>query len=63
MYRALCLNGATARRAHPGDEVIMMPSCLVGDGKARNWKPKIILVDETNRQPVSYPTGPSGLFS
>lgn len=46
----ICLNGAAARLGHPGDKVIIISYCLVEDSKARVWKPKIILVDEANRQ-------------
>lgn len=45
----ICLNGAAARWAHPGDKVIIISYCLVEESKARDWKPKIILVDEANR--------------
>ncbi len=46
----VCLNGAAARWAHPGDKVIIISYGLVEDSKASNWKPKITLVDEANRQ-------------
>ncbi len=45
----ICLNGAAARWAHPGDKVIIISYCQVEDVKAKNWKPKIVLVDEANR--------------
>lgn len=44
----ICLNGAAARWAQPGDKVIIVSYCLVEDKDARNWKPKIILVDGNN---------------
>ena len=46
----ICLNGAAARWAYPGDKVIIISYCQVEDGKTKNWKPKIVLVDEANRQ-------------
>lgn len=46
----VCLNGAAARWAHPGDRVIIISYCLVEDSKAKDWKPRIVLVDESNRQ-------------
>lgn len=46
----ICLNGAAARWGHPGDKVIIISYCHVEEGKAKNWKPKIIVVDEANRQ-------------
>ncbi|MGQ3684342.1 MAG: aspartate 1-decarboxylase [Candidatus Loosdrechtia sp.] len=45
----ICLNGAAARWAQPGDRVIIISYCLLEDKDARNWKPNIILVDEYNR--------------
>ena len=45
----ICLNGAAARWAQPGDRVIIISYCLVEDKDARNWKPKIVLVDENNK--------------
>ncbi len=46
----ICLNGAAARHAHPGDKVIIISYCLVEETRSRNWKPKIVLVDEFNKQ-------------
>ncbi|OHB39371.1 MAG: aspartate 1-decarboxylase [Planctomycetes bacterium RIFCSPHIGHO2_02_FULL_50_42] len=46
----ICLNGAAARWAHPGDKVIIISYCLVEDNKVKGWKPKVVLVDEANRQ-------------
>ena len=45
----ICLNGAAARWAQPGDKVIIISYCLVEDKEARSWKPKIILVDGNNK--------------
>lgn len=45
----ICLNGAAARWAQPGDRVIIISYCLMEDKDARKWKPKIILVDEKNK--------------
>jgi aspartate 1-decarboxylase len=45
----ICLNGAAARWAHHGDKVIIISYCLVEEGRAKNWRPKIVLVDENNR--------------
>ena len=33
----------------PGDKVIIISYCLIDDDKARNWKPKIVLMDEKNK--------------
>jgi aspartate 1-decarboxylase len=45
----ICLNGAAARHAHPGDKVIIISYCLVEEGKVRGWKPKIVKVDDFNK--------------
>jgi aspartate 1-decarboxylase len=45
----ICLNGAAARWAIPGDRVIIISYCLLDDDKAKGWKPKIILVDKENK--------------
>ncbi len=45
----ICLNGAAARHACPGDKVIIISYCLVEEGKVRNWKPRIVLVDDLNK--------------
>ena len=45
----ICLNGAAARWAVPGDKVIIIAYCLIDDTQARNWKPKIVVLDENNK--------------
>ncbi len=45
----ICLNGAAARWAVPGDKVIIISYCLIDDALAKNWKPKIVLADEKNK--------------
>ena len=45
----ICLNGAAARHAHQGDKVIIITYCLVEEGKTKNWKPRIVLVDDFNK--------------
>lgn len=45
----ICLNGAAARHAHPGDKVIIISYCLVEEGKVRGWKPKVVKVDDFNK--------------
>lgn len=45
----ICLNGAAARHAHPGDLVII--ACYVGldSQEAHNHSPQLIFVDAKNR--------------
>lgn len=44
------LNGPAARLGAPGDRVIIIAYCLVSDEEARQLVPKIVMVDEQNRQ-------------
>ena len=45
----MCLNGAAARGACKGDEIIVVAYAFLDVKDARSIKPKIITVDERNR--------------
>jgi len=45
----ICLNGPTARKGAVGDKVIIFCYSYFEDAKARELKPKIILLDQQNR--------------
>ncbi len=45
----ICLNGAAARLAQPGDVVIIMAYALVDEKDLENWDPAIVKVDRENR--------------
>jgi aspartate 1-decarboxylase len=45
----ICLNGAAARGACVGDEIIILTYALLEDKEAKAFKAKIISVDERNR--------------
>ena len=45
----ICINGAAAHRASPGDKVIISTFAEVPREEVANWKPKVILVDEDNK--------------
>ena len=45
----ICLNGAAARLVAPGDIVIIATFASMNEKEAKNWKPKVVLVDEKNR--------------
>lgn len=45
----ICANGAAARLAFPGDEIIVMAYGLVEEHEVGAHAPKIILVDKQNR--------------
>lgn len=45
----ICLNGAAARLAVPGDRLIVLSFALCSDEECRKWKPTIVHVDSKNR--------------
>lgn len=45
----ICLNGAAARCASPGDKVIVMSYVQVTPEEARTHKPTVVFVDEANK--------------
>ena len=45
----VCLNGAAARCAQVGDVVIIMAYALFAEEEAKAHKPKVVMVDETNK--------------
>lgn len=46
----ICLNGAAARKVHPGDIVIIMAYASMTPEEARTFKPKVIFPEtSTNR--------------
>lgn len=45
----ICINGAAAHRARPGDKVIISTFAEVPLEDVHDWKPTVILVDEQNR--------------
>lgn len=44
----ICLNGAAARLAHPGDRIIIAAYCQMDIEQARDWQPVVVLLDEAN---------------
>ena len=44
----ICLNGAAARMAHPGDIIIIMAFAILEKEEAKCFKPTIVLLDENN---------------
>lgn len=52
----ICLNGAAARMAQPGDVVIIIAYALMENEKAREFKPAVAVLDSHNqiRQMLSY---------
>lgn len=44
----VCINGAAAKLANPGDRVIIMAYAEMPPEEAKNFKPTVIFVDEKN---------------
>lgn len=52
----ICVNGAAARHAQPGDIVILATFAdAVDEAEARSWKPTVVRVDGDNRIVTSAP--------
>ena len=45
----ICLNGAAARLAHPGDKVIIISYAQYSEAELETYRPVFIFVDEQNR--------------
>jgi aspartate 1-decarboxylase len=45
----ICVNGAAARHAHRGDEVIIATFAEVEEMEAKDWNPVVVRVDAQNR--------------
>jgi aspartate 1-decarboxylase len=45
----ICINGAAAHLAEPGDKVIIATFAEVDANEAKGWKPTVVLVDDKNR--------------
>lgn len=41
----ICLNGAAARKAQPGDTIIIMAYAMMTPDEAKSFKPKIVFPD------------------
>ncbi len=46
--RDICLNGAAARRAEPGDKIIIIAYASMSEEEMKTFKPSIVLVDDNN---------------
>jgi aspartate 1-decarboxylase len=45
----ICMNGAAARLAQPGDILIIISYATMSDEEARRYSPRVVLVDANNR--------------
>lgn len=44
-----CLNGAAARLVQPGDNIIIIAYGMMSEEEAKNYRPKVVIMDENNR--------------
>jgi aspartate 1-decarboxylase len=49
----ICLNGAAARRAQPGDVIIIIAYAMMTTDEARTHKPTVVFPDANNRLVVA----------
>jgi aspartate 1-decarboxylase len=45
----ICVNGAAARLARPGDQLIIMAYGIMDDAEAETHRPKVAILDQSNR--------------
>ena len=45
----ICMNGAAARWAQPGDKIIIISYCLLESKEVSSFSPKVIFVDDKNK--------------
>ena len=53
----ICLNGAAARKAQPGDVVIIMTYVQLTPEEARTFKPRVIFPDTATNRLDGYASG------
>ncbi len=46
--KCFCLNGAAARKAQPGDKIIIVTYALLNENEIKSHKPTIVQVGENN---------------
>ena len=46
--RDICLNGAAARKVHPGDKIIIIAYAQMTVEEAKKFKPAVLIVDDNN---------------
>ena len=46
--RDICLNGAAARKVHPGDKIIIIAYANMSIEEAKKFKPAVLIVDDNN---------------
>ena len=46
--RDICLNGAAARKVHPGDKIIIIAYANMSLEEAKHFQPAVVIVDDNN---------------
>jgi len=46
--RDICLNGAAARKVHPGDKVIIVAYATYNEKELESYQPKVVILDDDN---------------
>ncbi|EDM23197.1 aspartate 1-decarboxylase [Caminibacter mediatlanticus TB-2] len=46
--RDICLNGAAARKVHPGDKIIIIAYASMSIEEAKKFKPAVLILDDKN---------------
>lgn len=57
----VCINGAAARLAQPGDKIIIISYCWLEAEEARDHNPTVVIVDDENRVVSSHSSPPHDL--
>lgn len=55
---AMCLNGAAARLVTPGDRIIVIAYTQMTPEEAREYRPKVVLMDDNNQIKDAYELKP-----
>ncbi len=50
----ICLNGAAARKVQKGDKIIIIAYASFSKEEIKNYKPKIVIVDDKNQVAESF---------
>ncbi|HBI02472.1 MAG TPA: aspartate 1-decarboxylase [Paenibacillaceae bacterium] len=45
----ICLNGAAARLVQPGDQVIIIAYGMMSEAEAKNYQPKVVIMEDNNK--------------
>jgi len=46
--REICLNGAAARKVHPGDKIIIIAYAVMSEEEADSFRPRVVILNDDN---------------